>query len=92
MQLIVENEEHLADVKKLKEEFQVKLDVRYFPGEISGLMRNYMFGKELAVTSMKILSDEDNEPSYIGTAYVDVENIEELNQKFESLWNLGEPL
>lgn len=92
VQLIVENEKHLPDVKKLKEEFQDKLDVRYFPNEISGLMRNYMFGKELAVTSMKILSEEDGEPSYIGTAYVDVENIEELNQKFESLWNLGKPL
>ncbi|KAA0007762.1 MAG: hypothetical protein J7L32_04165 [Thermoplasmata archaeon] len=92
VQLIVENEDHLADVKKLKEEFQEKLDVRYFPGEISGLMRNYMFGKELAVTSMKILSEGEDETSYIGTAYVDVENIEELNQKFESLWNLGKPL
>lgn len=92
VQLIVENKEHLPDVKKLKEEFQDKLDVRYFAGEISGLMRNYMFGKELAVTSMKILSEEDGEPSYIGTAYVDVENIEKLNQKFESLWSLGKPL
>ncbi len=92
IQLIVENEEHLSDVKKLKEEFQDRLDVRYFPSEVSGLMRNYMFGKELAVTSMKILSEEDEKDSYIGTAYVDVGNIEELNQKFDNLWNLGKPL
>ncbi len=93
IQLIVEKEENLDYVKKLKNEFKDKLDVRYFPDEITGLMRNYVFGKELAVTSMKILSEEESsELSYIGTAYVDVDNIEELNKKFNNLWSLGKPL
>jgi len=91
VRMIVEREENLQPVIKLKEEYRDKLDVRYFPDEITGLMRNFVFGKELAVTSMKILS-EGEETSYIGTAYVDLEDIDELNRKFESLWNLAKPV
>ena len=53
-------------------------------------MRNFLFGNELAITSMKILSERDT--PYIGTAYVDLEDIDELNEKFENLWNLGRPI
>jgi hypothetical protein len=91
IQLIVEKEECLESIKKLKDEYEEKLDVRYFPDEVTGLMRNYVIGDELAVTSMRILKEEE-EPSYIGTAYVDIESIEELNEKFENLWSLGKPL
>lgn len=91
VKMIVEKEENLPPVLKLKEEYKDKLDIRYFPDEVTGLLRNFVFGKELAFTSMKILSD-DEEISYVGTAYVDLGDIDEINRKFENLWNLGKPV
>lgn len=91
VKVIVEKEENLQPMIQLKEEYRDKLDVRYFPDEITGLMRNFVFGKELAISSMKILSEKD-ETSYIGTAYVNLEDIDELNRKFENLWSIGKPL
>jgi len=91
VRVIIEKEENLPTVLKLKEEFKDKLDVRYFPNEVTGFMRNFVFGKELAFTGMKILSEEEN-VSYVGTAYVDLEDIDEISRKFENLWNLGKPV
>ena len=91
VKIIVEKEENLQPVIRLKEKYSNKLDVRYFPDEVTGFMRNFVFGKELAFTGMKILS-EDEDISYVGTAYVDIEDIDEISKKFENLWNLGRPL
>lgn len=92
IQLLVNDEESVENIRKLKEEFGGKLDVRMFPSELSGLMKNYVFGKELAVVSMKILSDEDAEPSYVATAYVDLNDVERLSKDFDTMWNLGRPI
>ena len=55
-------------------------------------MRNFVFGKEIAVNGIKILPETSNEPSYIGTAYVNLQDIEVLDDKFNSLWGLAKPL
>jgi len=91
VKVIIEREENLPTVLKLKEEFKDKLDVRYFPNEVTGFFRNFVFGKEFAFTGIKILSEEEN-LSYVGTAYVDLEHIDEISRKFENLWNLGKPV
>ncbi|RLF55374.1 MAG: hypothetical protein DRN13_00480 [Thermoplasmata archaeon] len=90
VRMIVEREDNLQTLIRLKEEYNEKLEARYLPNEVTGLMRNFLFGNELAITSMKILSERDT--PYIGTAYVDLEDIDELNEKFENLWNLGRPI
>jgi len=45
-----------------------KLEQRVFSEEISDTLRNYVYGRELAVNGIKILPDTDSEPSYIRTA------------------------
>ena len=42
--------------------------------------------------SVKILPETHDEPSYIGTAYVNLQDIEVLDDKFNSLWGLAKPL
>jgi len=91
VRLIIEKEENLPTLLKLKEEYKDRLDVRYFPNEVTGFLRNFVFGKELAFTGMKILSEE-KDVSYVGTAYVDLDDIDEVSRKFENLWNLGKPV
>jgi hypothetical protein len=92
VQLIIDSDVHIDIAKELKKTFGEKLDVRYFAENTSGTMRNYVFGKELAVNGIKILPEDRNEPSYIGTAYVNLEDIEVLNEKFNNLWQLAKPL
>jgi hypothetical protein len=79
-------------IKKLNEIYGDKLEIRCFSEEISGTMRNFVFGKEIAVNGIKILPETHDEPSYIGTAYVDLQDIELLDDKFNSLWGLAKPL
>jgi hypothetical protein len=92
VKLIVDTKVDTDIVKTLKNAYGDKLEVRYFADEVSGTMRNYVFGKELAVNGIKILPEEKNEPSYVGTAYVDLEDIEVLDDKFNSLWDLAKPM
>ena len=92
IELIIDTKTNINSVKKLMKEYRDKLDVRYFSEDTAGTARNYIFGKELAVNGIKILSEPSCEPSYVGTAYVDVEDIEVLNEKFDSLWNLAKTL
>ena len=68
-----------------------KLELRCFSEDISGTLRNYVFGRELAVNGIKILPDSNHEPSYIGTAYVNLEDVEIFDKKFDNLWNLAKP-
>ena len=58
-----------------------------------GMGGNYVFGKEIAVNGIKILhEDKDSkEPSYVGTAYVDLKDIEVLDEKFNNMWELAKP-
>ena len=92
VELIIDSESHLDLAKKLKEAYKDNLDIRYFTENTSGTMRNYVFGKELAVNGIKILPETTNEPSYVGTAYVDLEDIEVLSEKFKNMWQLAKPL
>ena len=55
-------------------------------------MRNFVFGKEIAVNGIKILPETSDEPSYVGTAYVNLQDIEVLDYKFNNLWDLAKPL
>ena len=50
------------------------------------------FGKEIAVNGIKILPETSSEPSYVGTAYVNLQDIEVLDFKFNNLWDLAKPL
>ena len=68
------------------------LDIRCFSENTSGTMRNYVFGKELAINGIKILPETSNEPSYVGTAYVNLEDIDVLSEKFKNMWELAKPL
>ena len=92
VQLIIDSESHIDLAKELKEAYGDNLDIRYFEENTSGTMRNYVFGKELAVNGIKILPEDRTEPSYIGTAYVNLEDIEVLNEKFKNMWQLAKPL
>mgnify|MGYP005651069967 CR=1 FL=1 len=57
----------------------------------SGTMRNFVYGKEIAVNGIKILPDSNDEPSYVGTAYVDLQDIEVLDERFNNLWDMAKP-
>ena len=92
IQLIVDNTTNMDAIKKLTETYGDKLEVRYFTEDVSGTMRNFVFGKEIAVNGIKILPETSNEPSYVGTAYVNLQDIEVLDYKFNNLWDLAKPL
>jgi hypothetical protein len=92
IQLIVDTKDSINAAKELKKTYGDNLDIRYFSEKISGTIRNYVFGKEMAVNSIKILPEKNSEPSYVGTAYVNLEDIEVLNDKFNSLWDMAKPL
>ncbi|MCJ7698599.1 MAG: hypothetical protein MUO73_09765, partial [Thermoplasmata archaeon] len=92
VELLIDSEANIDIAKQLKNAYGDNLDIRYFSENTSGTMRNYVFGKELAVNGIKILAEEGCEPSYVGTAYVNLEDIELLNGKFENLWGLAKKL
>jgi hypothetical protein len=79
-------------LKKLTDAYGDKLEIRYFTEEISGTMRNFVFGKEIAVNGIKILPETHDEPSYIGTAYVNLDDIQVLDEKFDNLWGIAKPM
>ena len=92
IQLLVDNTTKMDTIKELMKAYGENLEIRYFSEEVSGTMRNFVFGKEIAVNGIKILPESSHEPSYIGTAYVDVNDIEILNERFNNLWGLAKPL
>ena len=92
LQVIIDAQIDSGILKQFKDNFPEKLEVRYFPEGASGTLRNYVYGKEFAVNGIKILQEQNSEPAYIGTAYVDLEDIKVFNSKFDSLWNLAKPL
>ena len=92
LQLIIDSENHIDAAKALKKAYGDNVDIRYFTENTSGTLRNYVFGKELAVNGVKILPETKTEPSYVGTAYVNLEDIEVLNDKFEGMWHIAKPL
>ena len=92
VQLIIDSETNIDIAKELKKAYSDNIDIRCFSEDISGTMRNYVFGKELAVNGIKILPENSTEPSYVGTAYVNLEDIEVLNEKFKDMWELAKPL
>ena len=92
IQLIEDNTKNLDMIKKLQDTYGDKLEIRYFSEDVSGTMRNFVFGKEIAVNGIKILPEKTDEPSYIGTAYVNVDDIQTLDDRFNNLWDLAKPL
>jgi hypothetical protein len=92
IQLIIDNTTHVEAIKKLLDTYGKRLEVRYFSEDISGTLRNFVFGKEIAVNGIKILPETSVEPSYIGTAYVNLNDIEILDGRFNSLWDIAKPL
>ena len=92
IQLIVDNTDNLVAIAKLKELYGENLEVRYFSEDVSGTLRNFVFGKEIAVNGIKILPETSDEPSYIGTAYVNVNDIQVLDDRFNNLWGIAKPI
>ena len=92
VQLIIDAKANKETAKNLKKLYGDNLDIRYFSDDVSGTMRNFVFGKEMAVNGIKILHEPTGESSYIGTAYVKLEDIEILDDKFNSLWEMAKPL
>jgi hypothetical protein len=92
IQLIIDNTHNMESIKKLTDAYTDKLEVRCFSEQVSGTMRNFVFGKEIAVNGVKILPETHTEPSYIGTAYVNLDDIQVLDEKFKNLWELAKPL
>jgi len=92
IQLIVDNKKNLDFIKKLRETYKNNLDIRYFNEDVSGTMRNYVYGKEIAINGIKILHEKNNDASYIGTAYVNVDDIQVIDERFNNLWDLALPL
>ena len=89
VQLIVDTKINEKAIEELKKDYGDKFELKYFPENVSGTLRNYVFGKELAVNGIKILPETNKEPSYIGTAYVNLDDVEILDKKFNNLWNLA---
>ncbi len=92
IQLIVDNTTHIEAIEDLRQTYGDNLEIRYFSEDVSGTMRNFVFGKEIAVNGIKILHETTHEPSYIGTAYVNLQDIEVLDGRFNNLWDLAKPL
>ena len=92
VQLIVDANVNKETIKELEKTYGANLEIRYFAEDISGTMRNYVYGKEIAVNGIKILPETSDEPSYIGTAYVNLDDIEVLDGKFNNLWDLAKPV
>jgi len=92
VELILDSEAKIDIAKQLKKIYADNLDIRCFSENTSGTMRNYVFGKELAINGIKILPETSSEPSYVGTAYVNLEDIDVLNEKFKNMWELAKPL
>ncbi len=92
IQLIIDNTTNMAEIKKLKEIYGDNLEIRYFSEDVNGTMRNFVYGKEIAVNGIKILPEKSDEPSYIGTAYVNLTDIQILDERFNNLWGLAKPL
>jgi hypothetical protein len=90
IQVIVDSEIDMNLLKEVKDLYGDKLELRYFPEGATGTLRNYVYGKEFAINGIKILQDSP-EPAYIGTAYVDVEDIKIFNSKFDSMWEIAKP-
>jgi len=91
IKLIVDQKIDVKTIDDLMKNYGDKLELRVFSEEVSGTLRNYVYGRELAVNGIKILHDDDSEPSYIGTAYVNLDDVEILDEKFNNLWNLAKP-
>jgi len=92
IQLIIDNTTNMDQIKKLQETYSNNLEIRYFSEEVSGTLRNFVYGKEIAVNGIKILPESSDEPSYIGTAYVNVDDIQILDERFNNLWDLAKTL
>jgi hypothetical protein len=91
LKLIVDSKVDTKIIEELMNSYGDKLELRCFSEDVSGTLRNYVFGRELAVNGIKILADGNHEPSYIGTAYVNLDDVEIFDKKFENLWNLAKP-
>jgi hypothetical protein len=92
IQLIIDAKVDTSVIQELKKTYGESLEIRYFSEEATGTMRNFVYGKEIAVNGIKILPETSHEPSYIGTAYVNVDDIEVLDDKFKSLWDIAKPV
>ncbi len=92
IQLIVDNKNHMQDIKKLTENYKDNLEIRYFNEDVSGTMRNYVYGKEIAINGIKILPEQSDEPSYVGTAYVNLDDIHLLDERFNNMWTMAKPI
>jgi hypothetical protein len=92
VQIIVDSDIPVDIIKEMNESYKDKLEMRYFPDGSSGTLRNFVYGKEFAVNGIKILQEKSDEPTYVGTAYVDIEDIKIFNHKFDSLWNIAKPI
>ncbi len=92
IQLIIDNAKNMDQINKLKEVYGDNLEIRFFNEDVSGTMRNFVYGKEIAVNGIKILPEKSHEPSYIGTAYVNIEDIHLLDERFNNLWDIAKPL
>jgi len=92
IQLIVDNKNHMEVIKKLRDSYKDKLEIKYFNEDVAGTMRNYVYGKEIAVNGIKILHEGNDEHSYVGTAYVDVEEIHVLDERFNNMWEIAQSI
>jgi hypothetical protein len=92
IKIIIDNTINIDAIKKLKETYGENLEIRCFSEDVSGTIRNFVYGKEIAVNGIKILPEKSDEPSYIGTAYVNLTDIQILDERFKNLWNLAKPL
>ncbi len=92
IQLIVDSKVNMDALNELIKAYDGNIEIRFFTEDVAGTLRNYVYGKEIAINGIKILPETHDEPSYIGTAYVNLDDIEVLDGKFKSMWDLAKPL
>ena len=91
VRLIIDEDVDVDLAQTLVDQYKDRLDIRCFHEATAGTMRNYVFGKQMAINGIKILQETKHEPSYVGTAYVEPEEIEVLSCKFNDMWDLAKP-
>jgi len=65
IQLIIDNTTKMDQIKKLQETYGNNLEIRYFSEEVSGTLRNFVYGKEIAVNGIKILPENSDEKFFL---------------------------
>ena len=89
---IIDRNDEVEDVKRLKIEYGDKIEVKYIPREDYGTCRQILFDHDWALDGMELLLSDRSGPSCIGTIYIrEKDSIALLRNNFENIWRTHSP-